>query len=585
MRVSRPRRLAADLLRQPPWVVALLVALPLGVIYLVVAPQSGDLAAASYRSYLFAHVGLTIWDNGWYGGHYLPGYSLLSPELGAWLGPRLAEVAAAVLAAALFALLIDGRFPARAARLASAWFALGVGIELASGRVAFDIGLALGLGALVAAARGRRVAALALGVLSSLGSPVAGAFLGLACLAWALAELAAYLERRGDRSRGTPMDASHASFGTTPRWRFALALAASALVTILLLAIAFPEGGTQPFAASSFWPEEALVLLIAALVPRRERVLRVGVVLYGAALLGAFLIPSAVGENAERLGALVAAPVAACVLLPRRTRVLLVLAPALLFWQVISTAEDLAAAASDPSVRQAYYTPLLDHLRAIGALDTNRPTRIEVVPTLVHWDARWVAADVSIARGWERQVDRANNSLFYSSPPLTARRYSRWLRSEAVSYVALPDAPLDSSGLAEAELLRDGPPRYLREVWHSAHWRLFAVVNAQPLVERPAVVTSMTADSFTLTTPKPGTFKVRVRFTPYWALEGGLGCVQRAAGDWTEIRARAAGSLHVGIVFSIARIFDDGLRCRGSTTSSSASAPAGRRLPSATLGE
>jgi hypothetical protein len=585
MPLSRPRRLAADLLRQPPWVVALLVAVPLSVVYLVVAPQSGDLAAASYRSYLFAHVGLTIWDNGWYGGHYLPGYSLLSPELGAWLGPRLAEVAAAMLAAALFALLIDDRFPARAARLASAWFALGMGIELASGRVAFDIGLALALGALVAAARGRRVAALLLGVLSSLGSPVAGAFLGLACVAWALAELAAQRDRRRDRLRGAPRDASRAAPRTTPAWIFALALAASALVPILLLTIAFPEGGTQPFAASSFWPEEALVLLIAALIPRRERALRIGVVLYGAALLGAFVIPSAVGENAERLGALAAAPVAACILLPRRTRVLLLLAPALLFWQVISTAEDLAAAASDPSVRQTYYTPLLDHLRAIGALNANRPTRIEVVPTLVHWDARWVAPDVAIARGWERQVDRANDSLFYSSAPLSARSYNRWLRSEAISYVALPDAPLDSSGLEEAELLRDGPPPYVREVWHSAHWRLFAVLDAQPLVERPAEVTSMTADSFTLTTPEPGTFTVRVRFTPYWALERGLGCVQRATGGWTEIRAHAAGSLHIGITFSIARIFDGGPRCRGPATRSSASAPDGRRLASATLGE
>jgi hypothetical protein len=573
MRRSSPRRLAAELLRQPPWVVALLVALPLAVVYLAVAPQSGDLAAASYRSYLFAHAGLTIWDNGWYGGHYLPGYSLLSPELGAWLGPRLAEVAAAVLAAVLFALLIDGRFQAGAARLAGAWFAFGVGIELASGRVAFSIGLALGLGALVAAARGRRVVALMLGVLSSLGSPVAGAFLGLACVAWALAELGRQPERRRNRLREAPADALPARPRTAPGWIFALALAASALVTILLLAIAFPEGGTQPFAASSFWPEEALVLLIAALIPRRERALRIGVVLYGAALLGAFLIPSAVGENAERLGALAAAPVAACVLLPRRLRVLLVLAPALLFWQVIATAEDLAAPASDPSVEQAYYAPLLEHLRAIGALDGGRPTRVEVVPTLVHWDARWVATDVAIARGWERQVDRANNSLFYSSAALSARSYKRWLQSEAISYVALPDAPLDSSGLEEAKLLRDGPPRYLLEVWHSAHWRLFAVLDAQPLAERPAVVTSIKTDSFTLTAPRPGMFTVRIRFTPYWALERGFGCVQETTGGWTEIRARAAGSLHIGIVFSIARIFDDGPRCRGPATKASAPAP------------
>jgi hypothetical protein len=557
--VSRPRRAFEDLLRRPPWLWALLVAVALGVVDLVVAPASGDLAAASYRSWLFAHAGLTIWDDGWYGGHYLPAYSLLSPELGAWLGVRLVEVLATTVAAVLFGLLIDGHFPARATRLAAAWFAFGVGVELASGRVAFDIGLAFGIGALLAASRGRRAAALVLGLLSSLGSPVAGAFLGLVCVAWALAELGGRYELRHLRLRHR---GSGACAATGSGWRLALALAASALVPIVLLAVAFPEAGTQPYAASSFWPEEALVLLIAVALPRGDRTLRVGALLYGAAMLAAFVIPSAMGDNAERLGALVAPPLAACAFLSRRPRLLLALVPALLFWQVVRAVEDLAAAASDPSAQHAYYVPLLDHLRLIGALDTGRPTRIEVVPPLVHWDARWVAQDVSIARGWERQVDLADDSLFYDARRLTAARYHAWLRDEAISYVALPDAPLDSSARGEAELLRDGPPPYLREVWHSAHWRLFAVLGAQPLATRPAVVTSLGTDAFTLRTSRPGTFTVRVRFTPYWALERGTGCVERSAGGWTEVRTAAPGSVHVGIVFSIARIFDHGPRCR-----------------------
>jgi len=73
----------------------------------------------------------------------------------------------------------------------------------------------------------------------------------------------------------------------------------------------------------------------------------------------------------------------------------------------------------------------------------------------------------------------------------------------------------------------------------------------------------LTADAFTLEAPRPGTYTVRVRFTPYWALKSGAGCVQRSAGGWTEVRASVAGSLHVGIEFSIARIFEDGPRCRG----------------------
>ena len=47
-----------------------------------------DLAAAGYRSDLFARVGFTLWDNGWYGGHHLLAYSLLAPALGALIGPQ-----------------------------------------------------------------------------------------------------------------------------------------------------------------------------------------------------------------------------------------------------------------------------------------------------------------------------------------------------------------------------------------------------------------------------------------------------------------------------------------------------------------
>jgi hypothetical protein len=69
-------------------------------------------------------------------------------------------------------------------------------------------------------------------------------------------------------------------------------------------------------------------------------------------------------------------------------------------------------------------------------------------------------------------------------------------------------------------------------------------------------------DSFTLHTPAPGTSLVRVRFTPYWALAGGRGCVRRAPGGWTYVQARTAGVLRVALDFSLARVFDDGPRCR-----------------------
>ena len=86
------------------------------------------------------------------------------------------------------------------------------------------------------------------------------------------------------------------------------------------------------------------------------------------------------------------------------------------------------------------------------------------------------------------------------------------------------------------------PPAYLREVWRSAHWRLFAVLGSRPLAEPPAVLTQLGTDSFTLVAPRPGRYLVRVRFTP---LLGALARARlrarsaRAAGPSAKPRARA----------------------------------------------
>ena len=79
----------------------------------------------------------------------------------------------------------------------------------------------------------------------------------------------------------------------------------------------FPEGGSQPFAPSSFYPALVGALFILAVIPPARRMLRIGALLYAAALVGAYVLPTAVGGNADRLGALFAGPVAACVLAAR----------------------------------------------------------------------------------------------------------------------------------------------------------------------------------------------------------------------------------------------------------------------------
>jgi hypothetical protein len=578
-RVRAPTRARGLLARTPAWTLTAALALA----YAIAAPPSTDLAAASYRSFLFSRAGFTLWDNAWFGGHHLPAYSVLAPALGALLGPQLLAALSMTLASALFALLIEGFFSARASRIAALWFALGAALALLANRVPFDLGLALGLGALLVARScsgrlaPRGLLALALALLCSLASPVAGAFLALALLAWAFAARPR-LQRRPPSMAPIPGArlAPVARRRAGRAWPAALALAA--LAPIALLALAFPEGGTQPFVASAFYPALGGVLLIAALIPAPRSdpslsVLRAGALLYAAALVGAYLVASPVGGNADRLGALTAGPLAACALGGGAARggrryALVVLAPFLLYWQANAPVADFLAGASDPAVHASYYEPLFGELRTLGVGFGARPARIEAVPTRDHFEARWLAPRVALARGWERQLDRRYGALFYDEArPLTAARYRAWLLENAVAYVALPDAPLDYSARVEARLLagagRGGPPSaYLREVWRAAHWRLFAVLEARPLADPPAVLTRLGSDSFTLYAPHPGTFLARVRFTPYWALSHGHGCVRPAPGSWTALQARAAGSLEVTIDFSLARVFSHGPRCR-----------------------
>jgi hypothetical protein len=461
-----------------PRVISLLVAIPLAALYLILAPPAADLAAATYRSDLFARVGFTTWDTGWYAshGHWLPGYSLLSPVLGALLGVRVLLACSAVAASVLFALVVDRVFGARAARVAAAWFALGVCVGLLSGRVPFELGLAVGLGALLALMRGQLVAALGLAVLASVASPVAGAFLALVALTVALSNA---LENTEDSHENDPHQA-----GCLDRdARRCLGIAAAAIAPILVLTVAYPEGGYEPFAPSAFWPALAGVTLIALLYPRGplsprgRRIARTGAALYALALIGAFAIHTPMGGNATRLGPLLAGPLLAGVLWEDRRALLLLLSPVLLYWQLVTPIRDYRSIAGDASVHSSYYAPLLAELTRLGIGRAGTHTIVEVPLTKAHWEAANLAGHdgVELARGWERQLDTRYANIFYT-PHLGASDYRTWLGQNKVEYVALTDAPLDTAGRAEGKLIADGLP-YLRELWHSEHWRLYRVMG------------------------------------------------------------------------------------------------------------
>jgi hypothetical protein len=544
---------AAPRSRRPAWgpvALALVLASTAALAYLIASPPAADLAAASYRADVFSRLGFALWDNGWYGGHSLLGYSVLAPALSAITGVRVLLALSTVLAAGLFAAIVDRAFGRPAAYAAAAFFVLGLAGEMLSGRVPYDLGVAIALASLLALQRGHVSLALLAALAASLASPVAGAFLALSGLALTVAE-------------GLPRHRTAPARDALQRR--GLWLAGSALVPIALLVLAFPEGGYEPFAAEAFWPAFVGVVVIAAALPRRWRALRIGAALYAFALALAYLVQTPVGGNAARLGALLAAPLVVGVLWGRRPVLLALVVPALIYWQLATPLDDLVKVLGDPSIKASYYAPLRAELEW---LTRGVPTRIEVPMTGAHAESQLLTAaaggrgadGLSLARGWERQLDTRYAALFYR-PRLSAHAYRAWLLQNAVAFVALPDVRLDESSSREAALIRGGVP-YLQEVWHSAHWRLFAVRHAQPLTTPPARLAALGAQSFLLDTPSPGAYEVRVRFSPYWALLAGHGCVREAPSAWTVVDARSSGKVRVGIAFSPGRVIDHGARCR-----------------------
>src|SRR5918992_5775332 len=88
-----------------------LAAAVLGAAYLLAAPGTADMAAHTYRTWLWNQVGFATWNAQWYGGHHMAGYSLLYPPPAALARTRLVGVVAGVAAARLFAPLAPPRAP------------------------------------------------------------------------------------------------------------------------------------------------------------------------------------------------------------------------------------------------------------------------------------------------------------------------------------------------------------------------------------------------------------------------------------------------------------------------------------------
>src|SRR5436190_1267684 len=287
------RRTKPDPRRLAPTAIAAAFALA----YVIASPASGDLAAHVFRAHLFALDPFGVWNNYWYDGHHTVGYSLLFPAAASALTPELAAAIAAVGTAALFEPLAR-RHWGRNGWLGAALFGAATATDLFTGRLAFAFGALPAMAAVLALDRKRPGIAAALALISALCSPVAALFVALAGAAHALGAFA--------RSRRV----TAALPGTV--------LLIAALAPVAILAIAFPEGGTEPFAFSALWPVPLLAIGVLFALPRQHAIFRAGVVLYALLAVASYVIPSPLGSNAARLGTLLGAPVAALLLWPRK---------------------------------------------------------------------------------------------------------------------------------------------------------------------------------------------------------------------------------------------------------------------------
>lgn len=528
------------------------------VLWLFVDPRTPDLAAQVYRVSLFGHVGFAVWDEHWYAGHALPGYSLLFPPLATLLGLRTVAALSVLASAVLCERLLRDLY-GDAARWGAVWFALAAVADVWIGRLTFALGVAFAVAAVLAFVRGRRGFAVALAAACAASSPVAGLLLALLAFTCSL-------------------------LGRSPR--AVLLLGAPAAAVAAALAALFPEGGWEPYPFTSFLATAAAVAGFLLVLPARERGLRVGALVYLGVCVLSVALHTPMGANVERYGLLLGAPLLLCALAgvrsvgagreswgssgastenaskrgvpdgsmrarADRSPGLVALAVAVLcgiaVWTLWGPVRETAAVAGDPSTGAAYYVPLQRFLASHGG----SLARVEVPFTRSHWEAAWLAPTVSLARGWEKQLD-TRYDLVLLKPGLTARAYRAWLQRQAVSYVALPDVPLDPSSAQEGRLIERGLP-YLREVFASRHWRVYRVLHATPLVQGPGRLTALGHASFGLFAQTRGSFLVRIHYTRYWTLTGGAGCVGPAAGGWTAVDVARPGSVQIAARFSLGR--------------------------------
>ncbi|AZM77961.1 hypothetical protein D1J63_25815 [Streptomyces sp. KPB2] len=506
--------------------VPLLATLPTIPLYAVwwafLATGGGDLAAQEAWADFASNHGDSAYGLFWYGGMHTANYSVVSPYLMALVGVRTVTVVSGLAASWLAAvLLVRGgvRRPVWPALLAS----LALWCDVASGRTTFALGVALALAACVPLVRERRLwLGAGYAALATMASPVAGLFVAVVGAAFLLVR----------------------------DWGRALVLLIPPAAVVGLTTLFFPFTGEQPMPAGRIWPPVLLGLAVTVLAPRTWRVARWSGAVYALGTVLTYLIASPVGTNVERFAELFAPAVLLAALLSgppaltadrvrRLARGLLAVALAYSVWWVGGkTVSDLRVSTVVP----AWAAETDGVVAALEGLGADR-TRVEVVPARNHREATLLAPHVNLARGWNRQLDVERGRLFYDGT-FSAATYREWLDRWAVGFVAAPLGRPDGPARAEAKLVRDPElrPEWLEPVWRDAHWQVYRVRDAVPLVSAPGTVVSTGPADLVLRVARPGTVTVRVAWSPWLRSDGG--CLAQD-GEFTRLTVEAPGEYRI----------------------------------------
>ncbi|SEQ98283.1 hypothetical protein SAMN04487983_101029 [Streptomyces sp. yr375] len=487
------------------------------------ANSGGDLAAQDAWAEFVGRHPDSAYNLAWYGGMHPVSYSMVSPYLMSVLGVRTTMMVAGTLSAGLLTLVLLRCRPVKN----PVWPALAGVFALlcnaASGRVTFGLGNMFALGAVAVVfcwphrwrykRWAKALCAAPLAALATMGSPVAGLFVGIVAVAL-------FLQKRRPGA-------------------WALGLAPTAVVAVS--AWLFPFSGTQPMSFGSAALPLLFSAIVFAVVPRDWKSVRITAAVYGLGVLGVWLVSSQIGSNITRLAMLFSGVVLMAALpfaVPRSRKWYVIALSSVLFvgWIGFKSVDDVVRTTPAASWAREL-APLVNELQEVGA----EKGRVEVVPARSHREASALAPYVNLARGWNRQADMERNPLFYDDT-LNSANYHDWLKRWAVHFVVVPKEALDGDGgERERELVQRGLP-YLEQVWGDANWQLFKVTDPAPLAEPHAVVQRAEQGEMTIDVKKAGRILIRIPYSPWLSIVDAQGKSLKAPQETDASKHRTEGT-------------------------------------------